>query len=282
LTPAEATAAPAAQPAAAPAAPVAPAQSAAPTPATAAPEAAPAAPEPEVPKWLSQVSPELRANKELYRFGSLNDAAKELIAKAEAKGRVIELPDPEKATKEDMSAFRAKLGIPDNADGYEIDLGKLKDIPEVGKLADLTKKIGEASGLTRKQAQRVFEGMASSLVGEARAKQESLAEAQAGFDKAVLDEVGGDAGKADAYKNLYKAALVRFNDAQFVKVLADTGKLYDPKFAKMMATMEVYMGADQLPVSETRPSKPKADAGPHGAFGKSYGKQWETEGRTKK
>jgi len=282
LIPDPATTAPAAQPAAQPAQPTA----AQPAPAAATVGDAPAqtaapAPEAEPPKWLSQVSPELRANKELHRFQSLNDAAKELLTKAEARERTLYIPDPAKASKEEMSAFRKTMGIPEPGEVYTLDMGTLKDIPEAKKLADITQSVAAKAGLTRRQAQAVLEGVASGLVSEVTAKKAEIERQRTDFDDAILREVSGDAKKAEAYKNLYKAALVRFQDAGLVKVLADSGKLYDPKFAKIMATMEAYMGNDQLPGGETRPTKAQPSNTGSGAFGGAYSKQWSEEGRKK-
>jgi hypothetical protein len=230
-------------------------------------------PAPELPKWLSQVSPEIRGDKRLHGFQSMTDLAKAHLARGELDSRAIVFPTKD-STPEEIRAFADKMGIPMDPAAYEFDAGKLKDIPGVEKLTDAVRLIASKTKLTKSQASGVYEGVIGVLKAEALQKKAELDHAQASFEEGILAEMGGDKKKADAFQALYKAHLVRLNSPELVNVLAASGVLYNPKLAKAFAELEAIYGDDhQTPGAKGVAPKPEPKQS-RGTFGSAYSKEW--------
>jgi hypothetical protein len=116
---------------------------------------------------------------------------------ADKAGRGLVLPDPTKATPEEIAAFRAKAasvagGIPDNVDGYGITLPEGFPDPEFGKVAGelmLKHRIpkGDAQGLIADFAAQVQAGEVARVTEENKRFETEVAE--------LKSEWGGDYDK---------------------------------------------------------------------------------------
>mgnify|MGYP001467925545 CR=1 FL=1 len=113
---------------------------------------------PTVPTWTEQLSADLKGNKELTKYEKISDLGKAFV---ELKGKtegMVKIPG-EKATPEELSAFRQAMGIPDKPEGYE--LKKPDKMPE-GMQYDETleskfKETANKLGLTQVQVKGIFE-----------------------------------------------------------------------------------------------------------------------------
>jgi len=85
---------------------------------------------------------------------------------------VLTIPG-EKATPEQITAFRTKLGVPTDAAGYEFDLTKIKNVNE--PMVEFGRKMFHEIGVPAKQAQRALD-MWEDFVGEQNRSMDATAE----------------------------------------------------------------------------------------------------------
>jgi len=211
------------------------------TPQQAAPQSAPAQPQAsEPPKWLSQVSPERRENKELHGYATLNDLADDALAMKRDRGRALLIPD-EKATPQDIRAFYDRLGVPKDAQGYGI---KGEGVPEGEKLSAAFADQAIKAGLTKGQAAKQWEFL-SGLVKNGQGEQQRQASEtrdtfDARLDQALRSTIPEDSKREDAKKetvNMLKRHLARMDKA-VGKAYVDKGLIYDTDFVLAIAADE--------------------------------------------
>jgi len=235
-------------------------------PAAPAPVSAPApAPEPAPgpPTWLTQVSPDRRDKKELHKYAKLNDLVDSHIEMESKLSRAIVVPDPEKATPEDIAAFKKGMGIPEKPEDYAFDTVKYKGME---KLAEGIRDQAVTAGLTKGQAAKVFDFVASLVKSGTDGQAQAKAELQTTFPARLLESVGNDQKKAEEVRNRLTAFMTKqIGDPALVKEMADSGLLFNPRFAAKMAEISAKM--DDAPYIDGKGSA--GSKGP-GAFGSSY------------
>jgi hypothetical protein len=188
--------------------------------------------------------------------------------------RAIVVPG-EKPTPEEIKDFKAKMGLPDNAEGYQFDPGDAKELPG---LEEITKNVRQAAfeaGMTKTQAQQIY----TFIVGGIKAGQDSRAtsakEAADKFMERLTALYEGDPKKAEAAKNLYQSALVRMSgrDKDLAKKLLDAGLFYEPSLIAGIAEAEQHVGDHEFIDGGAGPSprdKPK-----QGRFGSNYSPEFQ-------
>jgi len=235
---------------------------AAPAPAPATP-AAPAPETPSPPTWLTQVSPDRRDRKELHKYAKLNDLVDSHIDMEAKLSRAIVVPDPEKATAEDIAAFKKGMGIPEKPEDYAFDTAKYKGMD---KLAEGIRAQAVTAGLTKTQAAKVFDFVAGLVKTGTDSQEQAKAERMSTFPDRLLASVGNDPKKAEEVKNRLTAFMTKqIGDPALVNEMADSGLLFNPAFASKMAELSAKL--DDAPYIDGKGSS--ASKGP-GAFGSSY------------
>lgn len=247
-------------------APPAPAPTPTPAPAPAEPAAGP-------PTWLTQVSPDRRDRKELHKYAKLNDLVDDHLSMEAKLSRAIVVPDPEKATPEEVAAFKKGMGIPEKAEEYAFDADKYKGAPNIDKLAELVRAQAAEAGLTKGQAAKVF-GFVAGLVKEGTDGQSAQkAETQKAFPSKLLEAVGGDQKKADEVTTRLTAFMTKeIGDEGLVRAIADSGLLFNPQFAVKIASLAAKL--DDAPYVDGKGSA--ASKGP-GQFGASYSADFKAQ-----
>jgi len=239
-----------------------------------------------MPKFGSQLSPELREKykKELHEYAdkSLNDVWTDLVDSQTKLSRALIIPDkdgdPERF-KADTKAFMAKMGIPETPDGYELKYDKkiLADEAFIKSYRENALK----RGLTKTQAQA---GLADL---EALAKQglEAIKRSRDDAEKGLVPNlrkalvVNGDEKKAekdaDAVMNLAKKNLVRFGarSGDTLQKLADSGLMFDHNFIMELAEHERAM-ADAKFIDGNKPDDKSAVSNGGGIYVKNYSKKF--------
>ena len=231
------------------------------------PAPAPAPPaESGPPTWLTQVSPDRRDKKELHKYAKLNDLVDSHLDMEAKLSRAIVIPDAEKATPEEISAFKKSMGIPEKPEDYAFEADKYKGAPNIDKLADVTRAFAAQKGLTKGQAAGVFELVAGLVKSGTDGAAAQKAELQKTFPARLLESVGGDQAKADEVTNRLTAFMSKeIGDEGLVKAIADSGLLYNPAFAGKLAAISAKL--DDAPYVDGKGSA--ASKGP-GQFGKNY------------
>jgi hypothetical protein len=107
--------------------------------------------------WMAQLPDNLKTDEGLAKFATIGDLAmahKDLAGKAEG---AVYVPG-EGSTDEEVKAFKEKLGIPDNADAYQIDASNLPEgLTLTEENVKLMKAMASELQLNQKQAQGVFD-----------------------------------------------------------------------------------------------------------------------------
>jgi len=234
-------------------------------PAPAAPAAEPA-PEPE-PKpatgWLTQVPKELREHPSLIKHGKMGDLLQDYIELSGKAERALYLPGKD-AKPEEIQAFLKKMGIPESAEGYELDEKLVKDQPGGKEFLEAFRTMAHTAGMTKKQAAKSLEFVAGIARSGGEAQKAAEKQARETFDARLLEAVGGNADKAQETRNrLISFMAKRVGDQELVKDMAAKGILYDVRYVRLFAQLEERVG-DAPFVDGKRKGPPEA---------KSKGKQ---------
>ena len=196
--------------------------------------------------YMTQFSPEIREKYSGY-FESLpyiNDLAMAHIKATDRMKNAIIVPDKEKGTPEEIKDFFKKMGIPENAEGYEIKADE-KDEDMVA-LSNEVAKFSSKESFTKTQGQNTFEFI-KNLVGIGKKEEsERLKKLEDTVDERLLEFHEGDKDKRDETNNRFKAFLVRIGSKEAVEELKKTGLLFDPDFMTRIAGIHKELGDDKF------------------------------------
>lgn len=200
--------------------------------------------------WRAKLPPELKDEKALGHINSVEDLVKSYVnAQKLLGGPKISIPDPKLATPEDYRNVYKKLGLPEDAKDYRVEVA-----PDSGLDPEFLKQFQENAfkiGILPKQAQEVLNWYAEASKGMLTGIQENNKKAFDEEHKALHSEWG------KAYeKNLLATQLVvkDFADEDTVKFLKETGLHQSPKFLKFMAKIGNVLKEPELKGSAGRGS----------------------------
>ena len=237
-----------------------------------------AEPEGKPVKYLAQVSPTIREKygERLEKFPGLNELVEGAMDLEDRQARSVIMPKANAEGKfdpEELKTFKTAMGIPSNADSYEIDESKGKELGiEVGEI----KKRAYAAGMTGTQAQKLYDFIAEAGQSSKEARATALDELKGSFDDGLKGRVP-DEGKRGEALNLFKAATVRIakEDKDFYQRLSDSGMLYSPTMAMLLAEHESRNAEEPFVMSSSGGGAPPAKGGTSGAWGGNYSKDWK-------
>jgi hypothetical protein len=158
----------------------------------------------------------------------VDDALTSYVELEALRGRSVVLPKDENDA-EGMKAFRAKLGVPEKADGYELPQ-ELKDDPLAGHFRGVAHK----HGLTPAQVK----GVVADMLAAAGENDKRLAGEAETAGKAALGKLQAEWGAGfDAKKELARRAAEAFTkgmDAETMQLFTDAAQS-DPRFMRGFA-----------------------------------------------
>jgi len=182
--------------------------------------------------WRSGLSEELRADPTLSSINDVESAAKTLIHQQKMMGSRIPIPKND----EEMNELYSKLGRPESADGYEVEVpqGYEQYYPE--EMMNSFKQTGHDLGLSPKQMQGLVEWQKGSV--DYQMNQEQVAGDATGVqtEEVLREEFGANYDKslsaAQRALRVYgtpelqqKLSDPRFgNDPDLIRLLANAGK----------------------------------------------------------
>jgi hypothetical protein len=218
-------------------------------------EASAAGGEPRLPKFASQISPEIKTRyaKDLegYADKGLNEIVSDLFDTRSQLARAIIPPDPKTGTPEEIAAFRKKINVPDTADGYQIDASAFKDLEGVDEVVKTLKEKAFAKSLNQKQAQ----GYVEDMLGFGKAAKEARTAAEKDAREKFDDRLGASIdpekklpaeklkGEVEGTKNLLMAFFVKtLKDPELVKDAAARGIFHDVRWARAFAGLQTLLG----------------------------------------
>lgn len=199
--------------------------------------------EKQIESWKDSLPEDLRAEKALESIQDVQGLAKSYVHAQKMIG-TDKIPVPNKyATEEDWQAVYAKLGRPENADGYEFNFDENTEVDE-----NALKNFKEAAhkyGLLPQQAQGImnfYNEMTQNFMSDVNSKSE---QARMNAEQSLKKEWG------PAYDNkLNQAGAIanKYLDKDFMDVtLSDGTRLGDhPGFVKAFANIAGDLGEDKL------------------------------------
>lgn len=173
--------------------------------------------------WMEQLPEEMRSDaeliKQLGKFGKIGDLAKSYSELEKKLGNSVSVPGKD-ATKEEITSFWGKLGMPKTADEYSM----------TGDDAKLYRDIAFKAHLTDEQARYMygaFEQVAKTLQEDRQAaSQRQLAQTEGTLKK----EYGASYGEK---MQLVNRGLNAFGGKNVAQKLVTSGLAYDPDVVRM-------------------------------------------------
>lgn len=197
--------------------------------------------------WRAALPADLRDVPEIASMQKPGELAKAYLEANAKLQKAIVLPG-ESSNDTEVKAFREKLGVPENPDGYEIDSTGDKEF------ADVFRKAAHKEGLTPKQAKTLHQEIIQAS-GEILSR--AQAQRKAAKDKATeaLKQEWGERFEANDIAARRFAALA---GAEMVDALGESGLIDDPRVLKGLYRFASMISEDRL--VEGRGSR-SADAG---------------------
>lgn len=238
---------------------------------------------PELPKYASQLSPEKRESEDyqkyVYKHQKLDDIADNYVELSKKLERSLQVPGKD-ADEKDIKAFLGKLGVPEKAEEYDLEVKGIDPDALPKDMADRFRKDFHDAGLTKTQAQKMYHVLARNYLQGMAAIQNQQKQAAQTFDArlaATLDktyEVKSE--RDDAMKEsatLFKQHMQRTGLGKLYK---DSGLIYNTDFVLKIAAEEKARGGKTL-VHGTPNGKGEDSKGEFGTnysdeFQKAYGK----------
>lgn len=236
-----------------------------------------------MPKYFSQINP-TKANsdeyKELYGYQKLEDLAdaalqlkRENDTLKQSNERAITVPKKDDA--EGIKAFKSKLGIPENEDGYTLKNLDVLKVDERGRKA--VAKIAYGAMLTDKQAEAVGASLAVLTKMSLEDVRQKYEERVKGFPEALRASYTSLQSDTDRQSAADKdsAAYSAFAEESGLKELLErTGMSYNTEFVKGMAAYARKHAGTKTPGNEPGSGKQSVKKSVYGSsFADYYGKK---------
>lgn len=145
---------------------------------------------------------------------------------------------PADGDKDGWSALYAKLGRPENVDGYELPVPEGQD----GEFAKTTAAWMHEAGLNKQQAQALATHWNTFQTQQAEAQQAAV-QKQAQTDLASVRQEWG--AEFDANKSVMERAVNTFAPPEFIEMLDKSGLINSPVIAKMFLKIGAAINEDQ-------------------------------------
>jgi len=182
----------------------------------------------ELPKWMTELPDDIKAEPSLKNYKDVASLAKSLVHAQKMVGAdKIAVPNPKTATEDDYRKVFQKLGLPETIDKY--DLGKIEGANE--ELLKGFKEAAHKAGILPSQAKKVLEfyQQAAKASGDAHANK-LQSEVSAGLN--ALKQEWGQGFEKEV--TAAKIALKEFGDESLNKLLHDTGMGNHPAVIKLL------------------------------------------------
>jgi hypothetical protein len=179
--------------------------------------------------WRDSLPEKIRGEKTLTKFKDASALAESYINLEKHAGGAIRVPG-ENATKEEIAAFREKIGVPKDASGYGLDLAGIK-LPEGSAFDDaaLSSFLGWAreSGFTKPQVTAMLDRFTQTEQARLDAEsQKDSGDASAAY--AEVKKVWGSL--TDRNVALVQRGVREFGGDEFSSFLDESGLGNDPRF----------------------------------------------------
>ena len=171
-------------------------------------------------------------------LGNTTDQTAQQNATAEQQPEPFlkELPSAE--DKEGWAAVYAKLGRPENADGYELPVAE----GDTGEFAKTTSQWMHEAGLSKQQAHALATQWNAHQAAQAEAQQAAITQ-QVAQDMAAMKQQWG--ANFDANSAIVRSAVNTFAPPEFIEMLDKSGLINSPVIANMFLKIGAAIGEDK-------------------------------------
>lgn len=205
-----------------------------------------AAQQPQTPEWLAALDEDTRKTAEARGIKAPADAIKQLRDQMAEVTRLhqeaLRVPKDD-APKEEWDKFYAKLGRPENPDGYQLKLpeGMPETLPYDEAFAGEFRAWAHETGLPPRAAQALHDKWISKQIEtvKAQAQQHEQAVGQA---TEALEKAWGKSGTEDFTRNMaFAQRVMQAKGPEFVKALSSgpvidaQGRVVNPAIAQLLA-----------------------------------------------
>lgn len=179
---------------------------------------------PELPKWVHQLTDDLKQNEVVNRHQKLTDLVSEYAEYAQKADRLVELPGDD-ADDETREQFYDRLR-PDSPDAYDLEPPEIPNGFEYNEQREAEfREIAYTLGLSNQQAQQLYHHE----LQQAIKKQQIAAKAHQEKIAALRQEWGDDYdGNVREAQQAFKEIAKRLDDAGLAERMVQTGYGNDP------------------------------------------------------
>lgn len=176
-------------------------------------------------KWYDSLSDELKGEKSIQSYESMEEAAKALVNAQKLVGKKIT-----EMTPEELQQINVTMGAPESPEGYDFSGLDVQD----EQTAEWFKNIAHKNGISNDVAKSIVESQIE-MANEANKMYESQVQLQMEEDIKTLKS---DFGAAyDERVDMANKALREFGDDQLIKTIADQGLINNPSLVKMLSNV---------------------------------------------
>lgn len=137
--------------------------------------------------WLNVLPAEYRTDPNFIKFKNIGDFAKSYRTMESIMGKSVRIPD-DGATPQEVADFRAKLGVPEKPDGYEIKFAE--GVPVDEKLLGSYLEAAHKAGIPKSAAQELAHWWANQMQGSVEGTRASAEQQKAAWDAELRKEWG--------------------------------------------------------------------------------------------
>lgn len=204
--------------------------------------------------WRATLRPDQQNHPLAGKFRKNPEVFDELVKLHEAAEKGI-VPPGEDATVEEIDAYYQKLGRPEKPEGYELSAG---DGEQTKQFAEWYKKAAFEAGLTKEQAERLYNSEVERRSDEAKVRQSAQKRAQEKAVNELRQEWGDD---FDPYVKGAQRMIAQFGGSEFIEMLneekADGTRIGDdPRIVRAMVQMYQQVASDSLVEADTDGQSP--------------------------
>jgi hypothetical protein len=191
-----------------------------------------AKPASEKPAWMAQLPGDLQADESLTKFKTIGDLGKSYRELEGKIGKSVTVPD-DKATPEEVAAFRKRIGVPEKPDDYKVEKVELpKGIGyDDARIKEIV-SVAHAEGVTPKQFNAVFKAYMSGYAKDMAEATKLVKITQADAERMLKDELKGDYQKTIELKD---RAFKEIGGPKLAALMVGTGLGNHPEIIKMFA-----------------------------------------------
>ena len=185
--------------------------------------------------WLAGMPADLRDNAAFQSMQKVGDLGRAYL-EAQAKLDRAIVPPGDSARDDEIKAFRDKLGVPDNPEGYTFDNAGDE------AFADAFRKTAHEVGLSPAQAQKVYADLMKASTEVVQRMQHEATQKRKEATEGLKSEWGDQYDTNDAAARRFAA----LNGGDFTEALTEHGLIDDPRVLRGLYRFANMISEDRL------------------------------------